>query len=367
MGSAVATLTAPRLDNAGRETAAPPLLEVRDLRVWFPARRRAFARRQWIRAVDGVSLQVMRGETLALVGESGCGKTSLGRALVMLRRPTSGSVSFAGIDLTGLKGRALRDMRRQMQMVFQDPYASLDPRQRVDALVGEPLLIRGVDAATRRRRVAELLELVGLGAETAGHLPRAFSGGQRQRIGIARALAAEPTLIVCDEPLSALDVSVQAQIVNLLVRLQRQLGLTYVFISHDLAVVRQLATRVAVMYLGLIVEMGETAALFASPRHPYTVALLAAVPTLAIGGVAQRRSTLLTGDPPSPVNLPAGCRFHTRCWLRERLDRPAICANESPRLAWANGHASACHFAADVADHASAANADRAAGPPAGT
>ena len=337
--------------------AAGALLETRDLRVWFPAGGRGFGRREWVRAVDGVSLAVTAGETLAVVGESGCGKTTLGRALVMLQRPTGGTVAFDGVELTPLAGRALRDARRHLQIVFQDPYASLDPRQRVAAIVGEPLLVRGVAAAARQRRVAELLDLVGLGAETAQRLPREFSGGQRQRIGIARALAAEPRLIVCDEPLSALDVSIQAQIVNLLLRLQRQLGLTYVFISHDLAVVCQMATRVAVMYLGSLVELAATAALFAAPRHPYTMALLSAVPTLATRASPRQTPILLAGDPPSPVRLPAGCRFHTRCWLRERLGNPAICAAEAPALSGADGHAAACHFAAETARHAPAGQA----------
>ena len=284
-----------------------------------------------------------------MVGESGCGKTTLGRALVMLQRPTSGSVNFAQSELTGLSGKALRRARRHLQMVFQDPYASLDPRQTVADIIGEPLRIAGVAGAVRRRRVAELLDLVGLGTDTVQRLPREFSGGQRQRIGIARALAADPMLIICDEPLSALDVSIQAQIITLLFRLQRRLGLTYVFISHDLAVVRQMASRVAVMYLGTIVELAATDDLFVAPRHPYTVALLSAVPTLATRGDAGQRPILVAGDPPSPVRLPSGCRFHTRCWLRKRLDYPAICAVEAPPLASDGGHYAACHFAAEIA------------------
>jgi oligopeptide/dipeptide ABC transporter ATP-binding protein len=331
-----------------------PILEARALSVWFPTGKRIFGPRQWVRAVDGVSLKVMPGETLAVVGESGCGKTTLGRALVMLQRPTRGVVTVDGVALTGLGGKSLRAARRHLQMVFQDPYASLDPRQRVEAIVEEPLRIRGVATKIRQQRVAELLDLVGLGAEAASRLPREFSGGQRQRIGIARALAAEPRLIVCDEPLSALDVSIQAQIVNLLLRLQRQLGLTYIFISHDLAVVRQMASRVAVMYLGTLVELAETDAVFATPRHPYSVALLSSVPTLTTSEAAEPHPILLTGDPPSPVNLPGGCRFHTRCWLRERLGNPAICTTESPVLFGANGHQAACHFAAETAGHAAA-------------
>ncbi len=335
-----------------RTASGEPILEARALRVWFPTGRHLFGPRRWVRAVDGVSLKVMPGETLAVVGESGCGKTTLGRALVMLQRPTGGAVTVDGVALTGLGGKKLRDARRHLQMVFQDPYASLDPRQRVEAIVGEPLRIRGVAATIRRRRVAELLDLVGLGVEATARLPHEFSGGQRQRIGIARALAAEPKLVVCDEPLSALDVSIQAQIVNLLLRLQRQLDLTYIFISHDLAVVRQMASRVAVMYLGTLVELAETDRVFAAPRHPYSVALLSAVPTLATIGGSEPRPILLTGDPPSPVNLPGGCRFHTRCWLRERLGNPDICTAESPVLSGADGHQAACHFAAETAGHA---------------
>ena len=343
--------TGPAERNSDTRRDEVPLLAARDLRVWFPARRRPFRQREWVRAVDGISLEVTLGETLGVVGESGCGKTTFGRASVMLQRPTGGEVEFAGVELTRLSGRRLREARRYLQMVFQDPYASLDPRQRVEVIVGEPLLICGIDGATRRRRVAELLDLVGLGPEVASRLPREFSGGQRQRIGIARALAAEPKLIVCDEPLSALDVSIQAQIVNLLLRLQQQLGLTYIFISHDLAVVRQLATRVAVMYLGTVVELAETGALFKAPRHPYTVALLAAVPTLAKHEAAPHGPPLVAGDPPSPVHLPSGCRFHTRCWLRARLGNPAICAAEAPLLAGPEGHGAACHFSAEVMNH----------------
>ncbi|MFO1060921.1 MAG: ABC transporter ATP-binding protein [Dongiaceae bacterium] len=333
---------------------ATPLLEARDLKVWFPARRAAFAPRRWIRAVDGVSLAVMPGETLAVVGESGCGKTTLGRALVMLERPTGGEVVLEGTDLTGLGRRALRERRRRMQMVFQDPFGSLDPRQSVAAIVAEPLRIAGAPAAARRARVAELLELVGLPPDAARRLPREFSGGQRQRIGIARALAGAPLLVVCDEPLSALDVSIQAQIVNLLLQLQARLGLAYLFISHDLAVVRQIATRVAVMYLGTVVELAATADLFAAPRHPYSVALLAAVPQLATDPQVPPPAALLSGDPPSPAALPPGCRFHGRCWLYERLGRPEICRRDPPALATGDVHPAACHFAAQTAAHAPA-------------
>jgi ABC-type oligopeptide transport system ATPase subunit len=254
------------------------ILEARDLSVWFPARHRLFRKRQWIRAVDGVSLQVMPGETLGVVGESGCGKTTLGRALVMLHRPTGGEVTFAGRALTALRGKKLRGARRYIQMIFQDPYASLDPRQPVEDIVGEPLRIAGVAAASRRKRVAELLELVQLGAESARRLPREFSGGQRQRIGIARALAADPRLIICDEPLSALDLSVQAQILNLLKALQRETGIGYLFITHDLAVVPHIAHRVVVLYRGQVVETGTVNQVCEHPSHPYTQRLISAAP-----------------------------------------------------------------------------------------
>jgi oligopeptide transport system ATP-binding protein len=326
-----------------------PLLEARDLHVRFG---------NTVRAVDGISLDVFPGETLAIVGESGCGKTTLGRALSMLQPPNSGSIRFAGSELTKLSRRQLRTARRQLQMVFQDPYASLDPRQRIGDIIGEPLLIAGAGKTARQARVAELLDMVGLGPDMASRLPREFSGGQRQRIGIARALAVEPRLIICDEPLSALDVSIQAQIVNLLIELQRKFRLAYVFISHDLAVVRQMANRVAVMYLGRLVELAETEDLFRAPRHPYTVALLSSVPTLATAQDASPEAILLTGDPPSPRHVPSGCRFHTRCWLRRKLADPAQCASREPELAEAG--AAACHFSDEIARLAPAGPGDPA-------
>jgi len=328
------------------------LLEVKNLSMLFPARRRLGQARAWVRAVDGVTLSVISGETLAVVGESGCGKTTLGRAMVMLARPTAGEVSFDNIELTKLSLGALRAARRQLQMIFQDPYGSLDPRQRVEDIVGEPLLIRGVPRRARRERVAELLGLVGLGPDAAPRLPREFSGGQRQRVGIARALAAEPKLIVCDEPLSALDVSIQAQIVALLKDVQQRLVLTYVFISHDLAVVRQIADRVAVMYLGTVVELADAAVIFQAPRHPYTVALLSAVPKLATRSSTSQAPPLVQGDPPSPIDVPRGCRFHPRCWLRERLNNPEICVSAEPFLSGGDKHLSACHFATELVRHA---------------
>ena len=337
-------------ENSGRRRS---VLEVKNVSMLFPARRRIGQARAWVRAVDGVTLSVISGETLAVVGESGCGKTTLGRAMVMLARPTAGKVTFDHVELTNLSPGALRRARRQLQMIFQDPYASLDPRQRVEDIVGEPILLRGVPRQARRERVIELLGLVGLGPDAAPRLPREFSGGQRQRVGIARALAAEPKLIVCDEPLSALDVSIQAQIVALLRDLQRRLLLTYVFISHDLAVVRQIADRVAVMYLGTVVELADAAAIFQAPRHPYTVALLSAVPKLATRSSTSQLPPLVQGDPPSPIDVPRGCRFHPRCWLRQRLSNPEICVSTEPFLSGEEKHASACHFAAELSRQAS--------------
>ena len=330
------------------------LLKIRDLRVSFSIGSKFFGRGRNVRAVDGIDLDVTAGETLAIVGESGCGKTTLGRTIAMLQRPSSGSVEFMGVRLERLRSKDLRDARRSMQMIFQDPNASLDPRQSVEAIVTEPLLIAGASTALRKQRAAELLDVVGLGAEAGMRLPRAFSGGQRQRIGIARALAASPKLIICDEPLSALDVSIQAQIVNLLVDLQRRFGLTYIFISHDLAVVRQMASRIAVMYLGTVVELADAERLFAAPRHPYTVALLSAVPTLGGPVHSAMEPLLASGDPPSPLNMPRGCRFHPRCWLRKKLGDPAICTSQEPRLVATDTHQAACHFADETAAHAAA-------------
>jgi len=333
----------------GATALQQPLLEVKNISVHFSVQRQLGGPRAWIRAVDGVTLSVIAGETLAVVGESGSGKTTLGRAMLMLTRPTAGEVTtFEHIELTKLSARALRTARSHLQMIFQDPYGSLDPRQRVEDIVGEPLLIRGVPGKGRRERVMELLGLVGLGPEAAQRLPREFSGGQRQRIGIARALAAEPKLIVCDEPLSSLDVSIQAQIVALLENLQRRLALTYVFISHDLAVVRQIADRVAVMYLGTVVELADALSIFEAPRHPYTVALLSAVPKLATRASSEQAPLLVAGDPPSPINIPCGCRFHPRCWLRQRLGNPEICVSTEPVLSGEHKHRSACHFAAEL-------------------
>ena len=317
------------------------LLEVNDLKVQFPITRGVFGRLAgWVKAVDGVSLTLAPAETLGLVGESGCGKTTLGRAILRLVEPAAGSIRFEGVDITRLTGRALRARRRQFQMVFQDPYSWLNPRLTVEQIVGEALDIHRLAAGTdaRRERIAGLLEAVGLSPAQAQRYPHEFSGGQRQRIGIARALAVEPKLLVCDEPVSALDVSVQAQIINLLAGLQRQRGLAYLFITHDLAVVEHISHRVMVMYLGRVMELAETGELIAHPAHPYTQALLSAVPVL--DPLSQRRRIRLPGDVPSPIHPPSGCPFHPRCPLA--VDR---CRTEMP--AWRElrpHHWVACHL-----------------------
>ncbi|MBX6374749.1 MAG: ATP-binding cassette domain-containing protein [Acetobacteraceae bacterium] len=315
--------------------AAPPLLELDGLVKHFPVRDALGRRRGAVRAVDGVSLAVPEGTVLAIVGESGCGKSTLGRLALRLIEPDAGTVRFAGEDLGALSPRALRARRRDMQLIFQDPFASLDPRMTVEDAVAEPLRLHGiVPRARERERVAELLTRVGLRPEHARRWPHEFSGGQRQRIAIARALASGPRLVIGDEPVSALDVSVQAQVINLLQDLIRDLGLTFVLISHDLAVVRHIADRVVVMYLGRIVEDGPTEAVFAAPRHPYTRALLAAVP-----GQGRAGAPPLEGDVPSPVNPPPGCRFHTRCPFAE-----AVCRELDPELVGGAAHRAACHL-----------------------
>jgi oligopeptide/dipeptide ABC transporter ATP-binding protein len=308
-----------------------PLLEAGGLVKYFPFRNALGLRAGAVRAVDGVSLRVAKGEVLALVGESGCGKSTLGRLLLRLVEPDAGTLRFDGEDLRALPPRALRARRREMQLIFQDPFGSLDPRMTVEAAIAEPLHLHGLHRGRERARVAELLARVGLRPELARRWPHEFSGGQRQRIAIARALASEPRLVIGDEPVSALDVSVQAQVINLLGDLIRDLGLTFILISHDLGVVRQVADRVAVMYLGRIVEEGPAEALFTHPRHPYTRALLAAVP--GQGGAAP-----LEGDIPSPANPPSGCRFHTRCPHAQ-----AICREAVPQLEGVP-QAAACHL-----------------------
>ena len=334
--------------------AGEPLVRVEDLKVWFPITYGLIIERHIgdVRAVDGISFELRKGETLGLVGESGCGKSTTGRALIQLYRPTEGRILFEGVDLGTLSGSELRRMRRRMQMIFQDPYASLNPRMNVATIVGEPLEIHDIGTRPERReRVRDLLSTVGLNPDFAVRYPHEFSGGQRQRIGIARALALNPDLIVADEPISALDVSIQAQIINLLERLQGQLGLTLLFIAHDLSVVRHISDRIAVMYLGRIVEVAASRTLNARPLHPYTVALLSAVPIPDPVVERRRRRIILRGDVPSPVNPPSGCRFHTRCWLRDRLGNPEVCATEDPPLReLATAHTVACHFAEDVVD-----------------
>ncbi|MBK9073141.1 MAG: ATP-binding cassette domain-containing protein [Myxococcales bacterium] len=306
--------------------------------------KRQFSRRAAkVFAVDGVTLSIMPGETLGLVGESGCGKSTLGRAVVRLLAPTAGTLQFAGRDITRASAAELRPLRREMQIVFQDPYASLNPRMTVGDAIGEPLLIHGVvpGAKARREKVVELLTKVGLRPDAASRYPHEFSGGQRQRIGIARALALGPKFIVCDEPISALDVSIQAQIVNLLVDLQRSEHLTYLFISHDLKIVQHISDRVAVMYLGRIVELADAKALYGAPLHPYTQALLSAVPVIDVASKRQR--VVLGGDVPSPLAPPPGCPFHPRCQVP---NKPPECYNVVPPLRLIEGkHAVACHVA----------------------
>ncbi len=319
------------------------LLKVENLVKHFPIMRGTIFRKQVgaIRAVDGISFVVHRGDTLGLVGESGCGKSTTGRAILQLYRPTSGHVYFENTDLVKLKGEELRKMRRKMQMIFQDPYASLNPRMTVGEIIGEPLLVHNL--ASRKEsetRVEELLQLVGLNPDYANRYPHEFSGGQRQRVGVARALALNPSLIVCDEPISALDVSIQAQVVNLLEDLQQQFNLTYLFIAHDLSMVRHISTRVAVMYLGLIVELAARDVLYANPLHPYTQALLSAVPIPDPFVEEKRKRQILQGEIPSPANPPSGCHFRTRCPLAE-----TICAEVAPE--WREiqpEHFVACHM-----------------------
>ena len=302
--------------------------------------------RERFRAVDGVSLAVERGKSIGLVGESGCGKSTAGRSIVRLYRPTGGRIVFDGTDITRSEGSALRRIRRRMQMIFQDPYSSLNPRMTAAGIVGEPLDIHAIGTRNERReRVRELFEIVGLDPDYGERYPHEFSGGQRQRIGVARALALNPDLIVADEPISALDVSIQAQIINLLERLQGKFGLTYLFIAHDLSVVRHISDRIAVMYLGRIVEVAAARELHDAPLHPYSVALLSAVPIPDPAVEVGRHRVILGGDVPSPAAPPPGCHFHTRCWLRERLGNPEECETVSPLLTqYRPGHLTACHF-----------------------
>jgi oligopeptide/dipeptide ABC transporter ATP-binding protein len=341
-------VTAPAIANAAPSAAIPaPLLAVRDLHVEFPVGGWAFRRTTGvIRAVDGVDLDIARGTTLGLVGESGSGKTTTGRAIVRLLDPTSGSIQFDGQEIATLQSEPLRRLRRRFQMIFQDPYSSLNPRQTVGNIVGEPLEIHGIGTrAEREERVGDLLELVGLSRRAADRFPHQFSGGQRQRVGVARALALDPDLVVADEPVSALDVSIRAQILNLLERVQERLQLSYLVVSHDLAAVRRISDSVAVMYLGRIVEVAPTARLFRSSLHPYTIALISAVPIPDPAIQGHRRRIILRGEIPSPADPPTGCHFHTRCWLYQRLGEPEQCRAERPPLVVADaGHGVACHF-----------------------
>jgi oligopeptide/dipeptide ABC transporter ATP-binding protein len=322
------------------------LVEIKSLKKYFPIRKgvlqREFAR---VHAVDDVTLEVQKGETIGLVGESGCGKSTLGRCVVRLLEPTEGDVVFEGRSIGKLKPRALRPLRREMQMVFQDPYASLNPRKRVGTIISDPMKIHGIgDRGERKKRVEELLEVVGLSPEHYNRFPHEFSGGQRQRIGVARALALRPKLVVADEPVSALDVSIQAQMVNLLEELQDEFGLTYVFIAHDLGVVRHVSDRIAVMYLGKLVELSPAEELYTRPIMPYTEALLSAVPIPDPDLSEKRERIVLQGDVPSPIRPPSGCRFHPRC--RYATD---VCSQiEPPLVDYGNGHLAACHHPLNV-------------------
>ena len=317
-----------------------PLVEVESLKKYFPIRKGVLGREAArVHAVDDVTFSVEEGETLGLVGESGCGKSTLGRTIVRLLEPTAGTVRFDGQDISKLGARKLRPLRREMQMVFQDPYASLNPRKRVGSIIGTPLKIHGVEGQERKKRVQELLETVGLSPEHYNRFPHEFSGGQRQRIGVARALALSPKLIVADEPVSALDVSIQSQMLNLLDDLQRELRLTYIFIAHDLGVVRHVSNRIAVMYLGKLVELSPAEELYQRPIMPYTEALLSAVPIPDPDLSEQRERIVLEGDVPSPISPPSGCRFHPRC--RYMTD---ICREVEPPLTdYGHGHLAACH------------------------
>lgn len=324
---------------ATKPSVTEPLLELKDLSLHFSHKSGLLNRsKQKVRAVDGVSFSIAAGETLGLVGESGCGKSSLGKALLNLHRPSGGEVLFRGQNIAGLSDKAMRPYRRDLQIIFQDPYESLNSRHTVEVILEEPLIIHRIgDSHSRRQRVAALLDMVGLPKSAASKYPHEFSGGQRQRIGIARAIALKPSMLICDEPVSALDVSVQAQILNLLLDIQDELGLAMLFISHDLSVVRHMSDRIAVMYLGKLVELGTAASLYEQPRHPYTQALLASLPKI---GESSRSNAVPNGDLPSPLSPPPGCRFHTRCVYRAdkcSVNVPSLEEND-------DGHYTACHY-----------------------
>jgi oligopeptide transport system ATP-binding protein len=338
------------VDTANAEIATPAntIFEVRDLKMHFPLTRGIIFQRVvgHVRAVDGVSFSIERGKTLGLVGESGSGKTTIGRTILRLYQPTDGQILFHQQDLSQMSGEPLRQMRKQMQMIFQDPFASLNPRFTIGSLISEPMYIYQIGSRQEiRERTEELLRVVGLRPEYIDRYPHEFSGGQRQRIVVARALSINPELVIADEPVSALDVSIRAQVLNLLQRLQRQFNLTYLFVSHDLSVVRHIADRIAVMYLGKIVELADRDELYASPQHPYTRALLSAVPIPDPKIERQRQRIILTGDLPSPINIPSGCRFHTRCPMAQQICREIEPAFENKG---GNEHYAACHFSEKV-------------------
>jgi oligopeptide transport system ATP-binding protein len=338
------------------------LVQVRDLQMYFPVTKGIILQRQVgaVKAVDGVSFTIKKGETLGLVGESGCGKSTTGRAILQLYRPTAGQVFFHGTDLTKLKGEDMRRMRRKIQMIFQDPYASLNPRMTVGDIIGEPIRVHNLRHGKEvRERVQELLQLVGLNPYFINRYPHEFSGGQRQRIGVARALAVEPEFVVCDEPVSALDVSIQAQVINLLEELQDKLGLTYLFIAHGLAVVKHISDRVAVMYLGKVVELAEGSKLYTMPMHPYTQALLSAVPIPDPRVEKRRKRIILEGDVPSPLNPPSGCHFHTRCPIA--IEKCKV--EEPPFIDYGGGHFAACWRARESIDLLPGAGATAVAPP----